>query len=734
MTTYFHELESVHSRFGDDDNTVLKVLADRYMGANPPSSFINRTFFKSGVLQTKDGLYDINLGERFPEAEFGQFGYAYALVWSDDERNLDLRLRCLGPVQFYFNEERTYRSNVIDEIKPDAEVKLNLNFCKGWNRLFIKAVNTPAGFGCQIGADEAKVRILNVLTPFKERAGQAGWVFSEPVDADVFEKGPAKEQLESEFSAGLTWLPQQQWNSEQAAQPALERLFGRQPGKQAYAWTQLHKTTIGTEYIVIEGNASGPITVWVDGHEVWSKQEAGSYQQEIELSYGKHDVLVRSVCTDEAWGFSLSTGAAGCHSVAPVAILGTESPWLYLGPFDKSVVLSYSDVVRTDRVYEGNYWRLDQPEAWVRPYYENAMLSNKWTVGSVTNYARWDYPLGVTIYGLLQTGRWLDRKDITDYAISHVQACTQMYEYSLWDQAQYGFPAINQQLVIMKMLDNCGSFGSAMLEAYQVCKDEGFLPIADRIADFMLNQLERKADGAFYRECEGEYSANTMWADDLYMSTPFLCRYYRVTGNTKALDETAKQFLLFRNYLFMPDQRIMSHVYDFKYNRPTGIPWGRGNGWTLFSLTEVLETLPDNHPKRGELISFFNELCEGYAELQAESGLWHQVLNDRDAYEEASCTAMFAYSFARGVRFSWLNEPDKFIRAATRAWDGLTRYAIDRKGNVHGVCSGSRYAFTAEYYKKDLLTVINDNHGIGIMMLAGSEVAKLKAALSVNKQ
>jgi unsaturated rhamnogalacturonyl hydrolase len=45
---------------------------------------------------------------------------------------------------------------------------------------------------------------------------------------------------------------------------------------------------------------------------------------------------------------------------------------------------------------------------------------------------------------------------------------------------------------------------------------------------------------------------------------------------------------------------------------------------------------------------------------------------------------------------------------------------------VHGVCSGSRYSFTAEYYKNDLLTVTNDNHGIGIILLAAVEVIKLK--------
>ena len=224
---------------------------------------------------------------------------------------------------------------------------------------------------------------------------------------------------------------------------------------------------------------------------------------------------------------------------APLQVHGSKEPWLYLGPLDAKVSLAYEDLIRTDRLYtmdvnsdEKTYWRLDRPDTWIRPYYENAMLSNKWTVGNVTNYARWDYPLGVTIYGLLQTGRLLERSDITQYALDHVQSCTDMFAYSLWDREQYGFPAINQQLVMMKMLDNCGSFGSAMLEAYQEDNDQGFMVIADRIANFILHSLERKEDGAFYRICQDEYSENTMWADDLYMSTPFLCRYAKITGLT----------------------------------------------------------------------------------------------------------------------------------------------------------------------------------------------------------
>lgn len=739
MTIYFNEQESIQTRLGNDDKRTLKVLADRYIGANPPVPFAFRAFSRAGIMQNEKGMFDLDLGRRFPEAKPGQFSYAYALVWSDGERNLDLLLSCLGPIQFYFNDELTYRSNVIDEIKPDASVKLNVDFVHGWNRLFIKAKHTAAGFGCLFGSDEAKVRILNVLAPFAERQGQAGWVFSEPVEKDLFEGRSLPDAMSSERNNGLHWLPIREWNENESSKPACERLFGIQPNKQAFAWTKLKKVSVGQEAVLLRGHAAGSLTMWLDGKQILELGEEGSFQVEVPLSYGQHDLVIRSVCEDITWGYMLQAqfGGEAVKLSAPLQVHGSDDPWLYLGPLAANVDLTYEDLVRTDRVYamdinsdKKTYWRLDRPDTWIRPYYENAMLSNKWTVGNVTNYARWDYPLGVTIYGLLQTGRLLERADITQYALDHVQSCTDMFTYSLWDREQYGFPAINQQLVMMKMLDNCGSFGSAMLEAYQEDQDQGYMLIANRIANFILHGLERKEDGAFYRICQDEYSANTMWADDLYMSTPFLCRYARITGRAEALDEAAKQFLLFRKYLYMPEERIMSHVFDFKYGMATGIPWGRGNGWTLFSLTEVLEALPATHGARPELIGFFNDLCGGYADLQADSGLWHQVLNDPDAYEEASCTAMFAYAFARGVRFGWLKEPQRFIEAALKAWDGLTRIAIDAQGNVHGVCSGSRYAFTADYYKKDLLTVKNDNHGVGIMMLAGSEVVKLNQWLA----
>lgn len=592
MTTYFSEPQSMYYRFGEDQDQVLKVLAERYIGANAQANFVYRVFQKSGILQNEKGLYDLNLSKRFPDAQKGQISYAAALVWGDEDRNLDVLIRCYGPVRFYFNEKLVYRSTVMDEINLDATVKLGIDIKPGWNTLLLEMKYTPAGFGCQFGSDEGKVRILNVLSPFQEREGQAGWVYSKPVSSE--DSHPEWNLLESEEDHRLEWLPDTQWSEEKQTQPTLKRMYGHLPGQQAYAWTKLINRDSSECPICLSGQSFGPLNIWLNGVSAVQLKDASPFEVNIPASYGRNDLLIRSECSDtaEPWNFVINATVNGeqLELELPQRVHGASGEsWLYLGPFEsEDVEPDLQDLMRTDRVFKGKvlndnpeetgskqareeriYWRLDRPEAWIRPYYENAMLSNKWTVGNVTNYGRWDYPLGVTVYGLLQTGRYLQRPDINRYASEHVRLCTRMDEYSLWDREQYGFPAVNQQLVMMKMLDNCGSFGSAMLEAYSECQEPTFLPIAERIADFMLTRLERQEDGAFYRECIGEFAENTMWADDLYMSTPFLVRYARLTGNNSALDEAARQFLLYRKYLYMPEFKIMSHVYDFKYGQAT---------------------------------------------------------------------------------------------------------------------------------------------------------------------
>ncbi|WP_230986476.1 glycoside hydrolase family 88/105 protein [Cohnella fermenti] len=793
MTASFDPRESARAAFGEDERRILELLANRYIGANPPLPFAARSFCADGILQNGEGLYDLDLSSRLPQAEMGHYAYAFSLVWSDGERSIDSLLEPLGPTVLYLNGELLYRSGVVDEMKPDARVVVPLLFRQGWNELLLEVRRTPAGFGCRFGADEAKVRILNVLAPFADRTGSAGWVVSAPVPKSRFgANGRFPDSSLPEAASGLDWLPRTRWTEREATLPNLERVFGAPASRpaDAFGWTALEP--LGAASVVLQGSSRGAATVWLDGKPVARLDGAGNFRTEPLAVGASGSLLVRASAGADGWGFELEAIAADgpLRFRCPLAVHGYDGTWLYAGPIEPDVSLEPSSVCSSGMFLQGGgtSWRTDAPGGRVRPTYENAMLSNKWTTGAATNYGRWDYPLGVTMYGLLRAAGALNRPEWAEYARSHIRSCTGMYDYSLWDRDAYGFPSVNQQLVLMRMLDNCGSFGSAMLEAlsgssggsdsaagsggnaeaglsetgaanggsnagagnaaefgldaYAVSADRAARRIADVIAEFMLRKLERREDGAFYRRSPGEYFDDTMWADDLYMSGPFLARYSRLTGSPEAIDESARQFLHYRRCLFMEDWRIMSHVFDFKYGRATRVPWGRGNGWVLFSLTELLEKLPEEHPDREALLDFFRTMAEGVLALQGESGLWRQVLNEPEAYEEASCTAMFAYSFARGVRFGWFRsggapgggewnaEERTFADAAIRAWRGLASNAIDRQGNVHGVCSGSRYSFSPDYYMHELRTVVNDNHGIGIVILAGVEVHLLKNSLA----
>ncbi|MFB9329997.1 glycoside hydrolase family 105 protein [Paenibacillus aurantiacus] len=740
MTVYMDAHDSARYAFGDDELRILELLANRYIGANPPIPFAYRAFSREGILQNAEGLYEMELTSRLPQAAHGDYAYVFGLVWSDNERSIDCNLEPIGPIKLYLNEELLFRTSAVEEMKPDARVVVPMQFAKGWNRILIEARRTPAGFGCRFGADEAKVRILNVLAPFAGREGNAGWVYSAPVKTSLYGAEAWPDARSSETETGLSWLPRASWTEGEAGLPNLERLFGRPETTVAgYGWTRLLVT--GTRALELEGRVYGPASVWLDGELVLELNEAGTFRHSVTRAIGGGQLLIRVLSGPQGWGFELTATADGTRVAfeQPQHVHGNDGVWLYAGPIGVGAELAASAICGTNKLLPAvdlggrpaglTYWEVDAPNTRLRPFYENAMLSNKWTTGTATNFGRWDYPLGVTMYGLLRAAQALGRDELSAYAQSHIRSCTDMYDYSLWDRREYGFPGINHQLVMMRMLDNCGSFGSAMLEAHLREGDDNVLRIADTIADFMLNRLERREDGAFFRLSEGEYFDNTMWADDLYMSAPFLTRYAIVSGKREAMDEAARQFLLFRRYLFMEDQCVMSHVHDFKYAQATRVPWGRGNGWVLFSLTELLEHLPEDHEDREALLDFFRTMCAGVAELQSSSGLWRQVLNEPEAYEEASCTAMFAYAFSRGVRFGWLAGDSRFADAAIAAWRGLTGKAIDRSGNVHGVCSGSRYSFSPDYYMYDLRTVINDNHGIGIMMLAGVEIHLLKRYL-----
>ncbi len=362
------------------------------------------------------------------------------------------------------------------------------------------------------------------------------------------------------------------------------------------------------------------------------------------------------------------------------------------------------------RPAEGTYWRFKEKNLWLRPCY------------GAGNFGRWSYPLGVTLYGLLRLGQLLDDREIKAYVAAHVERCLNTFDYALWDRDSHGGAAsLHNLLCGIDSLDDCGAFGALVEEAALTLGVKNTEKICAYISDYIENRQPRRDSGAFYRKNQlHSFHNDTMWLDDLYMSVPFLCRRYKITGEERFLTDAANQFRQYKKLLYMEDKGLMSHVYDFRHGLRNGVAWGRGNGWTLFSLSELLTFMPEDFPDRPEMEAMFKELCAGYAARQSEDGRWRQVLDDPEAYLETSCTAMFACAFTRGVKMGLL-EPE-YAEKARRAVNSIVENCTDGEGSVYGVCRGSEFAFRPDYYKYELTTRVNDTHGIGIVLLAVYEV------------
>lgn len=352
---------------------------------------------------------------------------------------------------------------------------------------------------------------------------------------------------------------------------------------------------------------------------------------------------------------------------------------------------------------------LDKDCMYIRPYYDSG------------NFGRWNYPLGVVMYGLMRTASLLNDKRIENYAKAHIQRTLDTFDYAMWDKKVHGGAAsLHNLLSSIDSLDDCGAFCAAVEEATLLYNLDS-KKVCDFVADYIETKQPRNIDGSFCRQHQlHSFHNETMWLDDMYMSVPFLVRRYKITGDEKYLSDCINQFKQYKKWLYMEDKNLMSHVYDLRHNMPTLVPWGRGNGWFIFSLTELLPYLPQESPDRKFLEEFFVKLAKGYLAHQDEEGRWHQVIDDKDSYLETSCTAMFAAAFMRGFKTGLLGE--EYKKAAIKAVESIVQNCVDKEGNLYGVCRGSEFSFSYDYYKYDLLPRDNDTHGIGIVLLAIYEV------------
>ena len=726
MGYYFDDSEAVYSKSHGDITHTLSVLAGRYMGANLETPYLARPFTTYGIIRNKDYRYEFDGNTLFPDATDGSYVYAWGKLKWGGEGKLRFLLIPYGPVKLWMNGEKVYETTFESERYAKAPVTIDLPVKAGWNHLVLRFTKTKAGFGAEYGTWLGKLAYYfmhgrdeyETMEGFDYTAPTREHIVSFPPDKDAYEAGALASQI----------LPLPTWTAAEESAGVLARLFADDgngaplAGKRVVARSRF--TTYAAQNVTVSVKSQAVASVYIDGAQADGGAQVGA---------GDHQLLA-ILTVDKAWNgktpldFAATvTDASGRELTLenPLLVDNIRFPWLFAGAFDTtpdSALIPFSPDALVGEGAEKTWWRIDLPGGWVRLYNDNAL------------WGHWDYPLGVTLYGLIETGRCFAASGkgdaIGSYVERHVRKSVATFDYAMFDRDHFGgATAVHHLLASIDSLDDCGSFGSLMLETAKDRDIGNYAPIADYVGNHICNIQARLEDGAFWRkEMMHHFHNGTMWADDLYMSVPFLCRYAAFKKDSAILDDAARQFAGFKNRLYMPNKKIMAHVYDFRRDMNTGVPWGRGNGWTIFSLSELLQVLPADHKARPELLTFFRELAEGYLALQDESGMWHQVLDMPESYPESSCTSMFICAYSRGIRNGWFEgDTAKYRAAAMKAWNALERIAIDKKGNLYGVCRGSEFAFNPRYYSEHLLPQLNNTHGIGITLLAGVEMLKLNA-------
>jgi unsaturated rhamnogalacturonyl hydrolase len=340
-------------------------------------------------------------------------------------------------------------------------------------------------------------------------------------------------------------------------------------------------------------------------------------------------------------------------------------------------------------------------------------------------FEEWHYTMGVLNMSMVNLTNFFKDDKYFDFAAKHIAFAMDNYKFFQKrfknDRQHYRFPF--GQLWTMKELDDFGAIGASMIDIQKKVKRDDYKEYIMNGAKRISQGQERLEDHTLVRVFPHKM---TLWADDLYMSVPFLVRLAEFTGDKKYLDDAILQVKNFTNYLWNENKELYYHCYYSDLKRNGVAFWGRCNGWVMMAKVHLLNHMADDHPEKANIIKNLEMQILGIARYQNEDGLWHQLLDKSDSYTESSCSAMFVYCIARAVNQGWIDKGLATI--ALNGWEGLKELKITDDGQVKDICVGTGIEDNLVFYYKRPAR-INEKHGLGAVLDAGIEIIKLKESL-----
>jgi rhamnogalacturonyl hydrolase YesR len=252
--------------------------------------------------------------------------------------------------------------------------------------------------------------------------------------------------------------------------------------------------------------------------------------------------------------------------------------------------------------------------------------------------------------------------------------------------------------------------GQFFLEMGKVFRDENLMKATQARADWIMDNLSQ--DTIVCRKIHWS------WCDALFMAPAVYSRLSEWTQDDKYLAFMDRYFKQTYHYLYDTRECLFfrdKSYFDKKEKNGQKIFWGRGNGWVVAGLVNILKTLPPESPYRPFYENLFKEMLERLVALQDPSGCWHASLLDAESYPapETSASALITYALAFGLRMQLLPE-EKYRPAMEKAWIALLA-AVGDQGKLGWV-----QPIGAD--PKSVTKYMTATYGVGAFLMAGTEI------------
>jgi unsaturated rhamnogalacturonyl hydrolase len=336
-------------------------------------------------------------------------------------------------------------------------------------------------------------------------------------------------------------------------------------------------------------------------------------------------------------------------------------------------------------------------------------FSQTW-VDSLDNYAREKY-LPAKKYHWLWTHAALLSTFIKQYEWSNAKQKQVYFEYIK--------KAMDKNLAVANgRTPNDVASGLGLAFLYRITKDEKYKSKAEQVyADYL--KIRRTDEGAVSHLM----LFTELWDDTVFMIGQFLLNMYQATGDEQYLTEFVKQFRLHRKKLRDAETGLWYHGWDSdnkihctfcsqmhwadKESRRSKEIWGRGNGWIVVTLSDVLEILPKESKYRNEFEGYLKEMIIHLPKFQdTVTGHWFQLPvrnTDKDNWIESSSTAMFAYGINTAIRMDLVND-EAYKNSVSKAYYGLRKHSLisvnEKYLTTKNVCVGTCIGDKKYYFKR----------------------------------